>query len=285
MDRSHNPALAVVTRQRKTLRPMVNDDVVISLFSGAGGFATSFSQAGLKPLFGVDINADACKTCQYNVGTPCHQLDLSMVEPIQLARLAGTSQPFAVIGSPLCQGFSTAGSRNANDPRNQLIFNCLNIVANLRPRWFISENFEGLLTSCGGKNIARLVREFVDIGYSIRLQKVNFDAYGVPQTRQRLAGCRAPLARKPANLRRGLDRGVAAHHRCRAWHQLAPACASSRPRSASPRPALGSVHRSSSRSSSSARSAPSPASTRFASAWRRRTPLRPSKPVVPFGGV
>lgn len=165
---------------------MSKDDIVVSLFAGAGGFSAGFSQAGLKPLFGAEINVDACQTYQLNIGSPCHQLDLSTVEPAQLAKLAGGHRPFVVIGGPPCQGFSTAGPRNSADPRNQLIFNYLNIVERLAPRWFIFENVEGLLTSGGGRDIARLVREFVDMGYSIRLQKVNLASYGVPQTRKRV---------------------------------------------------------------------------------------------------
>lgn len=165
---------------------MSKDDVVVSLFAGAGGFSTGFSQAGLKPLFGAEIDADACQTYQLNVGSPCHQLDLSTVEPTHLERLAGGCSPFVIIGGPPCQGFSTAGPRNSNDPRNRLIFNYLNIVERLAPRWFIFENVEGLLTSGGGKDLARLVREFVNMGYSVRLQKVNLASYGVPQTRKRV---------------------------------------------------------------------------------------------------
>lgn len=165
---------------------MSKEDVVVSLFAGAGGFSTGFSQAGLKPLFGAEINADACQTYQINVGSPCHQLDLSTIEPSHLQKLAGGRKPFVVIGGPPCQGFSTAGPRNSADPRNQLIFNYLNIVERLAPRWFIFENVEGLLTSGGGKDLARLVREFVDMGYSVRLQKVNLASYGVPQTRKRV---------------------------------------------------------------------------------------------------
>ncbi len=165
---------------------MSKDDVIISLFAGAGGFSTGFSLAGLKPLFGAEINPDACQTYQLNVGSPCHQLDLSKVEPPQLEKLAGGRKPFVVIGGPPCQGFSTAGPRNSADHRNQLIFNYLNIVERLAPRWFIFENVEGLLTSGGGQDLARLVREFVAIGYSVRLQKVNLASYGVPQTRKRV---------------------------------------------------------------------------------------------------
>jgi DNA (cytosine-5)-methyltransferase 1 len=165
---------------------MSSDNVVVSLFAGAGGFSTGFSQAGLKPIFGAEIDADACKSYEQNVGSPCHRLDLSTVEPDYIHKLAGDKRPFAVIGGPPCQGFSTAGPRNASDPRNKLIFNYLNIVAKLAPRWFIFENVEGLLTSGGGKDLTRLVREFVGMGYSIRLQKVNLASYGVPQTRKRV---------------------------------------------------------------------------------------------------
>jgi DNA (cytosine-5)-methyltransferase 1 len=165
---------------------MSRDDVVVSLFAGAGGFSTGFASAGLRPQFGVEIDADACKSYELNVGSRCHQLDLSTAEPSLIHDLAGGVRPFVVIGGPPCQGFSTAGPRNANDPRNRLIFNYLRIVERLSPRWFVFENVEGLLTSGGGRDLARLVREFVGMGYSVRLQKVNLASYGVPQTRKRV---------------------------------------------------------------------------------------------------
>ena len=113
-------------------------------------------------------------------------MDLSEVAPSRIHELVGGQKPFIIIGGPPCQGFSTAGPRDSEDARNQLIFNYLNIVERLSPRWFIFENVEGLLTSGGGRDLARLVREFVDMGYSVRLEKVNFAAYGIPQTRKRV---------------------------------------------------------------------------------------------------
>jgi DNA (cytosine-5)-methyltransferase 1 len=165
---------------------MTSEHLVLSLFAGAGGFSYGFKQAGLQPLFGAEIDHDACRSYQLNVGSPCHQMDLSRVEPRVLKALAGGHKPFIIIGGPPCQGFSTAGPRNEDDPRNRLIFNYLRIVGELSPRWFIFENVEGLLTSGGGQDVARLVREFVELGYSVRLQKVNLAAYGVPQTRKRV---------------------------------------------------------------------------------------------------
>lgn len=162
------------------------EHLAVSLFSGAGGFSYGFSQAGLKPLFGAEINKDACHSYELNVKSPCHQIDLGTVDPRVLKSMTGGEKPFVIIGGPPCQGFSTAGPRNAEDPRNRLIFNYLAIVEELAPRWFIFENVEGLLTSGSGQDLARLVKEFVRLGYSIRLQKVNLASYGVPQTRKRV---------------------------------------------------------------------------------------------------
>jgi DNA (cytosine-5)-methyltransferase 1 len=161
-------------------------NLVISLFSGAGGFSYGFSQAGLKPLFGAEIDADACSSYQLNVGSPCHKLDLSSIQPKALREMLGGKSPFMIIGGPPCQGFSTAGGRNAADPRNRLIFNYMAIVEELKPTWFVFENVEGLLTSGSGEDLARLVSAFISLGYSVRLQKINLAAFGVPQTRKRV---------------------------------------------------------------------------------------------------
>lgn len=161
-------------------------DDVLSLFSGAGGFSYGFAQAGLAPRFGAEINVDACRTYETNVGSTCHNVDLSETPPAFFKDLLGGREPFALIGGPPCQGFSTAGARDSGDPRNQLIFNYLQIVSEVRPRWFIFENVEGLLTSGNGSAVASLVREFLRIGYSVRLEKVNLAGYGVPQTRKRV---------------------------------------------------------------------------------------------------
>lgn len=164
----------------------IKSDHVLSFFSGAGGFSYGFSQAGLKPISGAEIDKDACATYEKNVGSKCHNVDLSFIDPDFFLKSVDRREPFVVIGGPPCQGFSTAGSRDTSDSRNKLIFNYLQIVDRLRPRWFIFENVEGLLTSGNGVAIASLVKEFLRIGYSVRVQKVNLAAFGVPQTRKRV---------------------------------------------------------------------------------------------------
>jgi DNA (cytosine-5)-methyltransferase 1 len=180
--------LRCIYRNIEIIMPIATtrSDAVLSLFSGAGGFSYGFANAGLAPICGAEINHDACATYEENVGSPCHNVDLALVEPRFFQQMLGAKEPFAVIGGPPCQGFSTAGTRDTKDARNQLIFNYLRIVAEIRPRWFIFENVEGLLTSSHGADVFALVREFLRCGYSVRVHKANLAAYGVPQTRKRV---------------------------------------------------------------------------------------------------
>lgn len=163
------------------------DDLVVSLFSGAGGCSLGFAAAGLKPRVAADIDQDACNTYAANLGVECDALDLSTQSAVhQIFDRAGGVSPFIIVGGPPCQGFSTAGQRDASDPRNRLIFNYLELIARLQPRWFMFENVEGLLTSNGGRDVVRLATELKALGYAFRLEKVNFATYGLAQTRKRV---------------------------------------------------------------------------------------------------
>mgnify|MGYP000980878978 CR=1 FL=1 len=51
-----------------------------------------------------------------------------------------------VFGGPPCQGFSTAGKRDPDDERNQLIFEFGRLILELQPKTFVMENVPGLGT-------------------------------------------------------------------------------------------------------------------------------------------
>jgi len=50
-----------------------------------------------------------------------------------------------VMGSPPCQGFSTAGKREVMDPRNSLVFEFARLVLEIKPRTMIFENVPGII--------------------------------------------------------------------------------------------------------------------------------------------
>ena len=69
-----------------------------------------------------------------------------------------------------CQGFSNAGKKLPDDPRNTLFREFLRATKLVEPDFIIGENVKGLskrLTSKGEKYIDIIEREFNDLGYDI----------------------------------------------------------------------------------------------------------------------
>jgi DNA (cytosine-5)-methyltransferase 1 len=158
---------------------------VVSLFAGAGGLSSGFAREGLCPTLAAEIDADAVSTYRANVSDAVIQADIGL-EAQRIVEKAQGEEIFAVIGGPPCQGFSTAGARDHEDARNRLVFSYLDIVSRLQPSWFLFENVEGILTSGGGDAVVALTEKFAELGYSFRVDKVNFAQWGVPQARKRV---------------------------------------------------------------------------------------------------
>lgn len=91
-----------------------------------------------------------------------------------------------LLGGPPCQGFSSAGVKTGDDPRNSLLSHYIRLLEGIRPKWFVMENVEGLLTNDGGSHVRDAVAAFLEAGYSLNLEKVYAQGYGVPQRRKRV---------------------------------------------------------------------------------------------------
>jgi DNA (cytosine-5)-methyltransferase 1 len=151
---------------------------VVDLFSGCGGLSLGFAHAGFEIVAGFDSWRPAVDT--YNRNFP-HAVQLTELD-------AQTVLPASdvIIGGPPCQGFSSAGRRNADDHRNSLVRVFSTLVARHRPRAFVFENVEGFLTQGHGVFVFDLLEPLIDAGYRIHLRKVNAAHYGVPQHRKRV---------------------------------------------------------------------------------------------------
>ncbi len=109
-----------------------------------------------------------------------------------------------VAGGPPCQGFSYAGRRRPDDPRNRLLWDYLRVVALLRPRFVLVENVKGLgsvhrrgCSAAGCRSYKdRLVQALEDGApatrglparprYRVQAHLVEARDYGVPQVRPR----------------------------------------------------------------------------------------------------
>jgi len=161
----------------------------ISLFCGAGGCSLGFKNAGYNLLFANDNNPAAIRTYKENFPkTICslENIDKLNFKQIMIDTELNPGELDILVGGPPCQGFSTAGLRFWDDPRNHLLKSYVVALSTIKPKWFIMENVEGLLTSKKGIYIYEVVKSFIELGYLIRIEKIYSQEYGVPQRRKRV---------------------------------------------------------------------------------------------------
>lgn len=193
----------------------------IDLFCGAGGCSEGLIQAGFHILFSSDISDMVEVTyCHRHEQLGLIQGDNTWFERADIRDLRGVDiwekirnlRMFTsgarelpetidlVIGGPSCQGFSRAGRRDKNDPRNMLFGEYVRVISELQPRYIVLENVEGFMDMQfnGYKGITGikypdgsvtpdiLRSELTEIHYNTLEPRIlNAADYGVPQRRNR----------------------------------------------------------------------------------------------------
>ncbi len=157
---------------------------VLDLFAGAGGISLGFSNAGYRVLCAVELVDVAAETHRHNF--PDSKVfcgDIGDFEPLE--HLAA-ERVDVVIGGPPCQGFSVAGKRDPNDPRNRLFEQFVRVVRETQPDYFVMENVPGILTMSNGKVKDAILEAFEEAGYpNVSIAILEAAHYGVAQIRSR----------------------------------------------------------------------------------------------------
>lgn len=158
---------------------------IIDLFCGAGGLSLGFEKAGFEIELAVDMWDDAIKTYNHNHKHKVAECrDIHDLSDEYLSSLQGKIT--GVIGGPPCQGYSTVGTRNVNDPRNHLYLEYCRVVEKIDPKFFLIENVRGLLTLGKGVFKDDIIDRFSKLGYKVSYKLLNASDYGVPQNRYRV---------------------------------------------------------------------------------------------------
>jgi len=164
----------------------------ISLFSGMGGDSLGIQQAGYtliaysekEKIFreSHDANFPNCE----QLGKNCNS-DISNIKDEEFLQYKNNID-LIFAGFP-CQGFSKAGKKLPNDPRNTLFREFLRAAKLIQPKYIIGENVKGLLkrtTHEGDMFIEVIQKSFEEIGYTITYKVMKANEYGIPQNRHRL---------------------------------------------------------------------------------------------------
>lgn len=183
----------------------MNAPTVISTFAGCGGSSLGYKMAGFHELLAVEWDDNAVETFKLNFpGVPVYHGDIAKLSGAECMKLAGGIKPGeldVLDGSPPCQGFSTAGKRKFDDPRNSLFKEYARLLSELQPKAFVMENVTGMVKGHMKQAYLQIIATLRACGYKAKGEVLNAMYYGVPQSRQRviIIGVRNDLAPEPSH--------------------------------------------------------------------------------------
>jgi DNA (cytosine-5)-methyltransferase 1 len=177
---------------------------MISLFGGCGGSSLGYQMAGFRELLFVEWDLRMARVFERNIpAVPIVCDDITTVDVTYCMQRAGVDyrELDLLDGSPPCQGFSTAGARRIDDPRNSLFMHYARFVKELQPKTFVMENVSGLVKGDMGRIYLTMKSTLSGLGYQVSGRQLNAKFYGVPQSRARvfLIGVRNDLGMSPSH--------------------------------------------------------------------------------------
>ena len=179
-------------RARRKRLPKPGGMTFAGLFSGCGGLDLGSILAGFQPVYAADHDSIAVDTYNSNIGDHAECVDLA-----ESAIPDNASGVDLLLGGPPCQGFSSAGPKNTEDPRNQLWRHYLEYVEAWRPKVFLMENVHGFLREFPA--FSQHVEDVLGGDYKVFCRRFVTQYYGVPQFRDRIIvqGVRRDVASGP----------------------------------------------------------------------------------------
>lgn len=168
----------------------------VDLFCGAGGLSLGLQSAGLSVRTHLDSWTAAVETLNANFNEHRDPVDIRELTAQDIRNLVG-GKPKVLAGGPPCQSFTSAGRRQDDDPRGTLVATFANLAAAIRPPLVVFENVEGFLTAGSGRFALDFLAPLIDAGYRVRMRKVNFANFGVPQHRKRVIAVASLLGDPP----------------------------------------------------------------------------------------
>jgi len=162
---------------------------VLDIFCGVGGISKGFQNAGFKVVLGIDLD-------QYSIGIFKKQFpkasviidDIKNITANRILKELNDKKIDVLVGGPPCQGFSIAGRRRHDDPRNTLFYEFVRIAKELMPSWIFIENVRGLASAKmpNGKNALKEIYDSFSPEFKLKHFPVNAADFGVPQKRNRI---------------------------------------------------------------------------------------------------
>lgn len=151
----------------------------LSIFSGCGGLDLGFLQEGVFSRWAYDVDRRALGTYVANLPGIAVQADLSRVTPVE------SRGRILLAGAP-CQGFSTVGKRQIEDPRNALLMRVADVAFESKCQVVVVENVPAAVSGLHRRLWEALEDRLRFGGYNVRRVFLEGLSCGLGQRRKRL---------------------------------------------------------------------------------------------------
>lgn len=185
---SYSSVIAGIKNREKTTKPIKY--TCIDTFCGAGGLGLGLERAGFDILLSFDIDQTCIDTINANkkyFHHPAEAADISNMlngELLKKCKLK-RGELFLLAGGPPCQGFSIQRIGEDTDIRNELVLKYGQLIDELYPMYFVMENVTGIAGKRGKTILEQLIDKVKAVGYTVHVNCLDAQDYGVPQRRKR----------------------------------------------------------------------------------------------------
>lgn len=160
----------------------MTDLTVVEVCAGAGGQSLGLHRAGFQHQLAVEIDQNAARTLQANLGVPVAVGDVADPEVWNPSQFEGVSL-FA--GGVPCPPFSIAGQQRGSADERDLFAWAIEQIEAIRPKAVMLENVRGLSGPRFSAYRQRALDRLMELGYVGEWKLLTSADFGVPQLRPR----------------------------------------------------------------------------------------------------
>jgi DNA (cytosine-5)-methyltransferase 1 len=161
---------------------------VTSLFSGIGAFEQALTNLGIEYEL-----VNFCEIDKYAIKAYCaiHNVDESLnlgdIDKVDLNNIEYCD--LLTHGSP-CTDYSISGKQQGGDEgsetRSSLMWDTVEIVNKIKPKYVIWENVKNVLSVKHKHNFEKYINKLEELGYNNYYKVLNAKDYSIPQNRERI---------------------------------------------------------------------------------------------------
>ncbi len=177
----------------------------IDFFCGGGGMSCGLKQAGINVIAGVDLDADAQETYEFNNnGAKFIHADVKELESDYFEKVFNVKRnddSLILVGCSPCQFYSIINTAKEKSQKSKdLLLDFARFVEYYRPGYVLVENVPGIVTN-KSSILPCFLEKLKALGYLNCVYKViDLSYYGVPQSRKRFSLIATRLSKKDLHL-------------------------------------------------------------------------------------